>query len=203
MGEKNVKQGLFYRPSYYMRPKVVNYENKIERIIDSMKARNELNNEKEYELDVNKIQTLEEAKEILNSLNLKVKIKDGLTLLNIDSYINNDFNIDWNKYLRNEHIDAFNEIKIEICDDRVDRLVRLEYGRQIYETQIKDMLNDSKKNIIFIPYNIEDLSINFIKGLLGDIAMNMGREYMTLNIEFKGRISVINKINFTINNVLF
>lgn len=199
---------LFYRPSYYMRPTRESRDNKIEKIISSMKSREEIARSEEYKLNIDKIKTLEDAKEVLSALNLKMNIQNGYMSFNINCNAENlikymDLYKDIQKDILQEDVLELNEIKIRLHDNSVDKLVKYEFGKRLYYEQIKYKLNKTQKNVIIIPDNIKNVSISFVQGLLDDIAINWGREYFINNFQIRGPKLVVSKIYFAIDNFLF
>lgn len=199
---------LFYRPSYYMRPTKESRDNKIEKTISCMKSREEIAQGEKYKLNINKVKTLEDAKEILSALNLQMNIQNGYMSFNINCTAENlmkymDLDKDIQKDILQEDVLELNEIKIRLHDNSIDRLVKYEFGKRLYHEQVKHKLNEKQKNVIIIPDNIKNVSISFVKGLLDDIVTNWGREYFINNFQVRGPKLVVSKIYLAIDNFLF
>ena len=186
------KENPFYRPSYYMRTnKDIHEKNKLEQISAIKKEDFNLPEIKEYKINLEKIKSLEEAKEVLGALNIRVASMDGEILPN-----GHNMNV-LMKYIdmkdsKIESVD-FNEIKLEF-ENGVSRLVGLELGKNIYKTQVEGKVDYSKKNIIVIPNEIEDVAITFVQGLTEGIFDNIKKDEFQTYFEVRGSQKVIDKV---------
>lgn len=183
---------LFHRPSYYMRTSEdIRREKKLEQISSIKKDEIKLPEIKEYKINLEKIKSLEEAKEVLGALNIRIASMDGEILPN-----GHNMNV-LMKYIdmkdsKIESVD-FNEIKLEF-ENGVSRLVGLELGKNIYKTQIEGKVDYSKKNIIVIPNEIEDVAITFVQGLTEGIFDNIKKDEFQTYFEVRGSQKVIDKV---------
>lgn len=178
----------------------------------------------EYSFDVEQVKTLKEAKDILSSLNLKINVVNGCISVNttydvgmLTKYISSnkdvetedikddndvETNIIKNDVAEDSNSDV-NEIHIKIHGKGINRLTKHESGKEMYEEQIKDKLSNTRKNVIIMPDNIEDMSILFAQGLLEEMVRGISREYFMKNFEVKGPSLIVNKIYLAINHFIF
>lgn len=185
-------KNLCHRPSYYMRTSEDVYRNKkLEQISSIETDESSFPKVKEYKINLDKIKTLEEAKEVLHALNIKIALVDGEIL---------DSEYDMNvlmKYIDIKDLQVktkdFNEIRLEF-EDGVVRLTGLELGVDVYEAQVKDKVDYSKKNIIVIPNEIEDVAIAFVQGLTKGIFNNIRKDEFHAYFEIRGKQKLVDKI---------
>lgn len=85
-----------------------------------------------------------------------------------------------------------NEIRIKIDKDLVC-LCGNEYGYDIYEKQLKDKIDYSKKNVIIFPENITDIAISFIQGLMREPIKKIGKKNIFDYFEFKASSLALEK----------
>ena len=85
-----------------------------------------------------------------------------------------------------------NEIRIKIDNDLVC-LCGNEYGYDVFEKQLKDKIDYSKKNVIIFPENITDIAISFIQGLMREPIKKIGKKNIFDYFEFKASSSALEK----------
>lgn len=78
--------------------------------------------------------------------------------------------------------------------NEITRLFGKEFGKGIYTLQIKDEIDYSKKNIIVIPENIEDVSISFVQGLTEDVFISIRKDQFQKYFLVKGNPKVVDKV---------
>lgn len=78
--------------------------------------------------------------------------------------------------------------------NEITRLFGKEFGKEIDTLQIKDEIDYSKKNIIVIPENIEDVSISFVQGLTEDIFVKIRKDEFQRYFSVKGNPKVVDKV---------
>lgn len=188
----------FHRPSYYMRPTKEESITKIEKQISNVKSvQRNFPKTTEYKLNLDKINTLEDVKEILGALNIKITVTNGIIShqgYDIDvlmKYMDTDDDI-------NIHID--NKIEL-VFENEISRLVGIEFGREVYETQIEKKMEYSKKNTIIFPNTIEDISITFIQGLTENMFIKIKKYDFQNYFQIIGNEKVVNKIMKTIAQI--
>lgn len=59
-----------------------------------------------------------------------------------------------------------------------------DYGKHIYETQIKSKISEDEKNVIVIPSYIEGIGISFVQGLIGEFIKKYGKDKLYKYVEF-------------------
>lgn len=188
---RNKEEKPFYRPTYYMKPKEKESGNsKLEKVSVIKTGKTSFPETKEYKLNLDKIKTLEDVKEVLGALNIRVTITGGIV-----SHNGYDVN-KLMKYIDVEENDAeigSNKIELQF-EDEVNRLVGVEFGRDVYKRQIEKKINYSKKNIIIVPNAIEDISISFIQGLTEKIFENISKDEFEKYFKISGNQNIVDKI---------
>lgn len=195
---KKDKNKLLFRPSYYMRPTKEECITKIEKQSTGVKiSKTSVPGVKEYKLNLDKINTLEDVKEILGALNIKITVSDGIVShqgYNIDTLM---------KYMDIDNGTSYgNDNAIELdFKDKINRLAGIDFGREVYETQMKNKIDYSNKNAIIFPDTIEDISITFIQGLTEDIFNKIEKYEFSLYFYILGNDNIIRKIMKTIAQI--
>lgn len=83
------------------------------------------------------------------------------------------------------------ETKIELkFKNTISRLAGNSYGQEIYDTQVKDIIDFSGKNLIIIPNHIEDIAISFVQGFTLKIFEKLSKDTFLdhINIEANEKI---------------
>lgn len=75
-----------------------------------------------------------------------------------------------------------NEIKLRF-DGTITGLAGYQYGKRVFEEQVKEKIDYSKKVILWFPDNIRRMASSFIQGFFEDIVKNIGLEGIEKNIE--------------------
>lgn len=193
--KKNYKNKSLQRPSYYMRPIQNQSSTKLDDIFNNLKLNKEsLNKNDKYNLNVDKIKTLEEAKEILKILNIKIHSTTNLVVSQC-----NDVN-KLIKYIEKEDVlnDRSENNILLTFKNGTNRLIGKEFGRETFYNQIDTKLNYQKKNIIIFSKEIEDISMTFVQGLIENILLRVNKYDLFEYFEFKGNKTIIDKIHKTI-----
>lgn len=91
--------------------------------------------------------------------------------------------------------------RIEIqVDKSITGLAGYDYGKQIYEEQVKEKINFKNEILIVFPDNIQRLASSFIQGFFEEFIKNIGISGVEKQIDIKaGNHSLKDKI---INNLL-
>jgi len=85
-------------------------------------------------------------------------------------------------------------IRIELSfKTSISRLAGNSYGLEIYNSQVKDLLNLKDKNIIVIPNHIEDIAISFVQGFTAPIFESISKETFFDHVEIEASDKVKNK----------
>lgn len=84
-------------------------------------------------------------------------------------------------------------------DKLVTNLAGNKFGRSVYKNQVKSSIDYSKKNIIVLSDNIEDVAMSFIQGFCYEIAEKYGKNEAGKIIEIQSnRQDIVNKYKSTI-----
>lgn len=75
----------------------------------------------------------------------------------------------------------------------INRLAGNHFGVEIYNDQVKEKINYSKKNIIIIPEYIEDVAISFVQGFTQEIFNKIKKDEFTNYFEIQANDKVRNK----------
>lgn len=188
----------FHRPSYYMRPIKEESITEIEKQASNVQiGKINIPETKEYKLNLDKINTLEDIKEVLGALNIKVTVTDGVM-----SHHGYDIDVLMKYMDTDDDINIHSDNKIELVfENEISRLVGIEFGREVYETQIEKKLDYSNKNTIIFPNTIEDISITFIQGLTEKIFSKIEKYDFQNYFQIIGNEKVVNKIMKTIAQI--
>lgn len=66
-------------------------------------------------------------------------------------------------------------VRIELDLDRsVTRLAGYEYGKSVFDNQVKDKIDYNDSIVIVFPSNIVKLASSFIQGFFGEMVENIG-----------------------------
>lgn len=86
------------------------------------------------------------------------------------------------------------ETRIELKFNKsISRLAGNSYGQEIYENQVKDVIDFSGKNIIVIPNSIKDIAISFVQGFTFKIFQNISKDVFFDHICIEASEKVKNK----------
>lgn len=86
------------------------------------------------------------------------------------------------------------ETKIELkINKSISRLAGNSYGQEIYNTQVKDVIDFSGKNLIIIPNYIEDIAISFVQGFTLEIFEKISKDAFFDHIDIQANEKVKNK----------
>lgn len=80
--------------------------------------------------------------------------------------------------------DNYIELKF---DKLITNLAGNKLGRSIYENQVKEYVDFSKRNIIVLGDNIEDVAISFVQGFCHEIIEKYGKEETRKMIDVKSK----------------
>lgn len=77
-------------------------------------------------------------------------------------------------------------------NNTITRLAGNEYGKKIFEEQVKEKINYDKKNIIVFPDTIENIAISFVQGFSQEIMESISLDEIHEIIEIEGQEKVVN-----------
>ena len=90
------------------------------------------------------------------------------------------------------------QIKLNIQRD-FTKLAGNKYGKVIYQTQVRDIINLDEEVIIIIPEQIDRAASSFVQGFFDDIIKKIGIEGVKSRINFQTNIP--NFKQFVIDNL--
>ncbi|MBZ9608618.1 hypothetical protein G9F73_012445 [Clostridium estertheticum] len=86
------------------------------------------------------------------------------------------------------------DIKIELKFTKsISRLAGNSYGQEIYNKQVKDLIDFSGKNLIIIPSHIEDIAISFVQGFTYEIFEKISKDMFFEHISIDANEKIRNK----------
>ena len=86
-----------------------------------------------------------------------------------------------------------NNIVLLQFDPELQCLAGTEYGREVYNSQVKGNLDFDKNALIRFPEKIKTASSSFIGGFLGELIKDIGKEKFEENVCFSGYNQMIDK----------
>lgn len=79
-----------------------------------------------------------------------------------------------------------NRVILKIEDNTISRLAGNQYGRKLYDEQVKKYFSPGEELIIVFPETIKDVAVSFIQGFFKEIVDTIGLQKASAQIKIEG-----------------